>query len=175
MDMIIYGLYDPISKKPVYVGRTNRGMDRPWEHIEEKSHSSKVNSWIKSLKDFGLNPVVVVLDSSDTYRILLKKELFWINSLINDGYVLLNQNLINPIYFLIDSASSNSDDYLNDIRTFVRLKRKQSKLTQLQLAKKAGVGLRFLRELEQGVKSNFNTDSVQKLLKLYGAKITIGK
>jgi transcriptional regulator with XRE-family HTH domain len=33
---------------------------------------------------------------------------------------------------------------------FVKEKRKQLKLTQSELAERAGVGLRFIRELEQG-------------------------
>ncbi len=36
------------------------------------------------------------------------------------------------------------------IATFLKKRRKQSRLTQPMLAKKAGVGLRFLREMEQG-------------------------
>ena len=36
------------------------------------------------------------------------------------------------------------------ISDFIKQKRKQLKLTQPDLAEKAGVGLRFVRELEQG-------------------------
>ena len=46
-------------------------------------------------------------------------------------------------------------------------KRKQLGLTQQQLAEKAGVGLRFLRELEQG-KNTLRLDKVNQLLKLFG-------
>ncbi len=40
----------------------------------------------------------------------------------------------------------------NDISKYVKQRRKQSKLTQPEMALKAGVGLRFVRDLEQGKK-----------------------
>ena len=40
-------------------------------------------------------------------------------------------------------------------------------LTQLELAEQAGVGLRFLRELEQG-KETLRVDKVNQVLKLFG-------
>lgn len=76
MEKIIYGLYHPLTKKPVYVGRSTVGLDRPWSHISEKSHSIKVNKWVKDLKDNGLYPVIVVLDQAETNDILAKKEIF---------------------------------------------------------------------------------------------------
>ncbi|MCL4279643.1 MAG: helix-turn-helix domain-containing protein, partial [Ignavibacteriaceae bacterium] len=39
---------------------------------------------------------------------------------------------------------------LNPIASFVKEKRKKLNLTQIDLAEKAGVGIRFVRELEQG-------------------------
>jgi y4mF family transcriptional regulator len=46
---------------------------------------------------------------------------------------------------------------------FVKEKRKQLKLTQPELAEKAGVGLRFLRELENG-KESVRLDKVNQVL-----------
>jgi len=37
-----------------------------------------------------------------------------------------------------------------ELSVFLKEKRKQTNLTQQELAEKAGVGLRFVRELEQG-------------------------
>lgn len=48
---------------------------------------------------------------------------------------------------------------------FVKEKRKLVKLTQPELALKAGVGLRFLRELEQG-KESVRLDKVNQVLRL---------
>jgi y4mF family transcriptional regulator len=174
MEKIIYGLYHPITKKPVYVGKSTVGLDRPWAHIDEKSHSSKVNEWVNELKTNGLSPVLIVLDQAETNEVLAKKEVFWINSIINDGYPLLNQSLVNPVYFLLES-SYNDDDHLREIRLFIKMKRKQNKLTQQELADKAGVGIRFIRELEQGPKTNFNIETLQKVLSLFGVRLSLTK
>ncbi len=53
------------------------------------------------------------------------------------------------------------------IAEFVKDKRKLVKLTQPELAAKAGVGLRFIRELEQG-KETVRLDKVNQVLKLFG-------
>ncbi|MBI2118790.1 MAG: helix-turn-helix transcriptional regulator [Elusimicrobia bacterium] len=54
------------------------------------------------------------------------------------------------------------------IADFVRNKRTKAGLTQVELAAKSGVGLRLVRDIEQG-KQSFRTDAVNKVLKLFGA------
>ncbi len=56
---------------------------------------------------------------------------------------------------------------LTDLSIHIKLKRKQNKLTQPELALKAGVGLRFVRDLEQG-KNSLRMDKVNDVLKLFG-------
>jgi len=53
---------------------------------------------------------------------------------------------------------------------FVKDKRKAVKLTQPELAGKAGVGLRFIRELEQG-KETLRLDKVNQVLQLFGYEV----
>jgi len=53
---------------------------------------------------------------------------------------------------------------------FVKLKRNNSKLTQPELAEKAGVGLRFVRNLEQG-KLTLRMDKVNQVLQLFGHEL----
>lgn len=53
---------------------------------------------------------------------------------------------------------------------FLKEKRKKLNLTQRQLADKAGVGLRFIRELEQG-KTTLRMDKVNQVLKLFGQEL----
>jgi y4mF family transcriptional regulator len=53
------------------------------------------------------------------------------------------------------------------LSTFVKQKRKMSGLTQSDLAEKAGVGLRFVRDLEQG-KETLRLDKVNQVLRLFG-------
>jgi y4mF family transcriptional regulator len=50
---------------------------------------------------------------------------------------------------------------------FVKERRSLAGLTQPELAEKAGVGLRFLRELEQG-KETLRLDKVNQVLRLFG-------
>ncbi len=52
----------------------------------------------------------------------------------------------------------------------IKEKRKLAKLTQPELAQKAGVGLRFVRDLEQG-KETVRLDKVNQVLKLFGLEV----
>lgn len=65
------------------------------------------------------------------------------------------------------------DDSNYTLSDFVRQKRKAYGLTQSDVAEKSGVGLRFVRELEQG-KSTLRIDKVNQLLYLFNAHLTIG-
>jgi y4mF family transcriptional regulator len=56
------------------------------------------------------------------------------------------------------------------IAQFVKDKRKSLKLTQVDLAEKSGVGLRFVRELEQG-KETLRLDKVNQVLDLFGCEV----
>ncbi len=56
---------------------------------------------------------------------------------------------------------------INPIASFVKEKRKKLKLTQVELAEKAGVGIRFIRELEQG-KETLQLNKVNQVLQLFG-------
>lgn len=58
----------------------------------------------------------------------------------------------------------------NDLIAFVKSRRKQLGLTQQDLAERAGVGLRFIRDLEQG-KESLQLDKVNQVLVLFGHKV----
>lgn len=49
----------------------------------------------------------------------------------------------------------------------IKLRRKKYMLTQAELAQRAGVGLRFVRDLEQG-KQSVRMDKVNQILALFG-------
>ena len=53
---------------------------------------------------------------------------------------------------------------------YVKAMRKQYNLTQIDLSEKSGVGLRFVRELEQG-KQTLRLDKVNQILNLFGAEV----
>jgi len=55
----------------------------------------------------------------------------------------------------------------NIISKFIKKSRAEAKLTQKELALKAGVGLRFIRDVEQG-KISLRTDTLNKVLRLFG-------
>jgi y4mF family transcriptional regulator len=57
-----------------------------------------------------------------------------------------------------------------ELARFVKEKRKAVKLTQPELAAKAGVGLRFVRELEQG-KQSLRMDKVNQVLRLFSYEV----
>lgn len=58
----------------------------------------------------------------------------------------------------------------NNLSTYVKEMRRQFGLTQVDLAAKSGVGLRFLRELEQG-KETLRLDKVNQVLMLFGHEV----
>lgn len=60
------------------------------------------------------------------------------------------------------------------VSEFIKQKRKQLKLTQPDLAARAGVGLRFVRELEQG-KESVRLDKVNQVLALFGSEMGVVK
>ncbi|GAB4008613.1 helix-turn-helix domain-containing protein [Spirosoma migulaei] len=53
---------------------------------------------------------------------------------------------------------------------FVKQSRRKANLTQEDLAYKAGVGLRFIRELEQG-KSTLRLDKINQVLQLFNHQV----
>lgn len=50
--------------------------------------------------------------------------------------------------------------------------RKEYNLTQVELSEKSGVGLRFVRELEQG-KQTLRLDKVNQVLNLFGSEVGV--
>lgn len=58
------------------------------------------------------------------------------------------------------------------ISEFIKAKRKSLGLTQIILAEKAGVGLRFVRDLEQN-KPTLRLDKVNQVLDLFGSEVGV--
>ena len=54
--------------------------------------------------------------------------------------------------------------------TFIKNQRKLNNMTQQDLAEKAGVGIHFIRDLEQG-KSSLRMDKVNQVLSLFGKEL----
>lgn len=60
---------------------------------------------------------------------------------------------------------------MNNLSITVKMLRKQYNLTQEELSLKSGVGLRFVRDLEQG-KETLRLDKVNQLLDFFNYEMT---
>ena len=63
---------------------------------------------------------------------------------------------------------------MNEISTFIKENRKMAGLTQEEFAIRSGLGLRFVRELEQG-KKTVRLDKVNVALSMFGMEAVPGK
>lgn len=62
---------------------------------------------------------------------------------------------------------------MNKIATFIKENRKKEGLTQKEFAIRSGLGLRFVRELEQG-KESLRMDKVNTALGMFGSEAVPG-
>lgn len=63
---------------------------------------------------------------------------------------------------------------MTELSKYVKEMRRQYGLTQVDLSEKSGVGLRFVRELEQG-KPTLRLDKVNQVLALFGSEMIPSK
>ncbi len=63
---------------------------------------------------------------------------------------------------------------MNDIGKQIKALRKKFQLTQVELAERAGIGIRFIRELEKG-KPTVRLDKVNQVLTFFGYHTEIVK
>lgn len=56
---------------------------------------------------------------------------------------------------------------MNNLSAFIKYQRKNHRFSQQELALKAGVGIRFIRDLEQG-KETLQLNKVEQVLQLFG-------
>jgi y4mF family transcriptional regulator len=61
-----------------------------------------------------------------------------------------------------------------DVGKRIRELRRAAKITQLELSERAGVGLRFIRELERG-KPTVRLDKVKQVLEFFGYHLEVVK
>ena len=63
---------------------------------------------------------------------------------------------------------------MNEIAMTIKQKRKEAGLTQKEFAMRSGLGLRFVRELEQG-KETVRLDKVNQALAMFGLTAVPGR
>lgn len=91
----IYTLADPTNGDIKYVGYTTMGLARRLtlhksiNDFNRKRYFSKI-SWIESLTNKGVLPVIETIDETDNLQDALRLECFWIDLLRSWGFVLLN-------------------------------------------------------------------------------------
>ena len=61
-----------------------------------------------------------------------------------------------------------------ELKEYLKSKRKETGMTQEDLSQKAGVGLRLVREIEQG-KSSMRMDKVNQILALFGSELAVAQ
>ena len=64
-------------------------------------------------------------------------------------------------------------DYKNPIGEYIKKRRREAGLTQEDFALRSGLGLRFVRELEQG-KETVRLDKVNQALAMFGMEAVPG-
>ncbi|HEY4063980.1 MAG TPA: helix-turn-helix transcriptional regulator [Puia sp.] len=62
---------------------------------------------------------------------------------------------------------------MTQLAIVIKQKRKATGLTQLDLSQKSGVGLRLIREIEQG-KTTMRMDKVNQVLAMFGMELVPG-
>lgn len=66
------------------------------------------------------------------------------------------------------------NNVMNEIAIFIKQKRKEAGLTQVEFAVRSGLGLRFIKELEQG-KETVRMDKVNQALAMFGMTCVPGR
>lgn len=171
---IIYALVCPFTNEVHYIGKSTQGVLRPLSHINS-SHSDKVNEWVDELKKLGHTPIVKILEYVNSNENIFERENFWIDKYNKDNLLLNKTHVSSCLVNTKLNTDLQSVEYktTDRIRFFIKQKRKLLKLTQPELARKSGVGLRFIRELEQGNKTSLNIGKIQQILNLFGCMLEV--
>lgn len=79
---------------------------------------------------------------------------------------------IASVYMVLYPKGTNRESM--SIGEYIQAKRKLHGLTQVELAERSGVGVRFVRELERG-KPTVQLDKVNQVLALFGEELSPAK
>lgn len=124
---IVYALYCPVRKIPIYVGKSSVWLDRPMSHIKNASHSMAINNWVKELKLKGLIPIIVILEHDVKKEFINEREKFWIKKFVDEKFDLLN----------VQNKKQIADFRVNSIKPASKSKRKNNSKIKI------GVSLKF--------------------------------
>lgn len=155
----VYAHTNPINGETFYIGK---GTGKRGLTIE--SRNSQWKRYVQRLELTGVTYSVHILHICSTNEEALDLERIEIHSRLGAFQPLLNK--IIPQKKEYPPVFTDTSELIH----FVRLKRRSLKLTQKQTSERAGVGLRFIRELEAG-KQTLRMDKVNEVLRLFGSKL----
>lgn len=163
---IIYGLRDPRNDVYQYIGKSTVGTNRPLSHLT-KSHSKRVNDWVKSLEENWLYPIIDIIEEVEDLDNLIEREKYWISYYLDINPELLNiQSTKNEIQNLRSEEDETNFKLLIDIsfnlHKILRKERLYRKISQEEMAKKIGVNRSTLSFLENG--GNVGLDIIKKYI-----------
>lgn len=160
----VYAHTNPLTGAVFYIG-SGTG-------VRAHSSANRTTKWklyVSHLLDKGLTYSISLLHICNTKEESLDLERIEIRSKLLSGHALLNTQVYDDK--TIDTEFDRIEEVnLTETSSFICRKRKSVGLTQRTLASKAGVGLRFVRELEQG-KRTLRLDKVNQVLNLFGSKL----
>ena len=129
-----------------------------YEKEEQKGYFDFITSWSKVFTSISTYTEGLTNESEK----LVLNELL---SLFHELGIGFNE------YLFLDIESLKPAENGIDLSKFVKAMRKNSGLTQEQFAKEVGVGLRFLRDLEQGNRSTLRMDKVNDVLSRFNCEL----
>lgn len=141
---------------------------------ERAGRTSKWKAYVKSFERIGLTYSVEIVKTFDNEVDALGYENSLIEELLKEGNILTNTRvslkISSPEILIenIEDVTSTGNSAM--LGRFIKEKRKQAKLTQLDFARKAGLGLRAVKEIETG-KPTLRLDTVNKAFWLFGYEL----
>jgi y4mF family transcriptional regulator len=161
MKCYVYAHINPLTGKVFYIGKGTG------QRLNSGDRNKKWRMFVSSLYSEGLSYEQKILHICESEEEAFKLEAAEIIKHLKVGCLLLNNQVpegnIEKLVQLDIEARKGS----TIISSYIKRKRKELKITQPELARKAGVGLRFVREMEQG-KKTLRMDKVNQVLQLFG-------
>jgi y4mF family transcriptional regulator len=160
----VYSHTDPLNKETFYIGK---GTGNRAYRCDERGSTwtERVAAIHKSGLTFEVRVLHICSDEEEAFDL----ERIEIGLRLRSGQKLVNE--VHKKYRCEDQLEMDPQT----IGDFVRLRRRAAGLSQQDFANKSGVGIRFLRELEQQKKITLRMDKVNEVLAMFGAELGIAK
>ena len=171
---LIYALKCPITDRIHYVGKTEVGMTRPFQHLKE-SHNEKIREWVNDLSIINHKPVVFILEKVYESDDINEREYYWIQKCLNDGELLFNVTSVNPTVIktgIDELLEDRSTNWVEELAGSVKQRRKELKVNQERISDASVVALTVVRKIEQG-KTNYNFNKLLDVLNVLGLELKV--